>query len=98
MRKTSFNLQSWDVFFRNTDGGAPPGAAYQAPPGIRTAVSTVSPVSAAPQMGTGDMLSTKVIDDHLAVQAIIRSYQVHYGMFISNMKFVSTRKYRLHVL
>ena len=82
IQKTSFNLQSWDVFFRNTDQGAPPGAAYQAPPGIRTAVSTVSaPITAAPQFDTENMLSTKVIDDHLAVQAIIRSYQVQ-GMFV----------------
>ena len=82
----SLALQSWDVFFRNTDRGAAPGAAYQPPPGIRTEVSTVSvavsaPVATAAHFGTDTMLSTKVIDDHLAVQAIIRSYQV-WGAFV----------------
>ncbi|KAI0213587.1 2-oxoglutarate dehydrogenase, mitochondrial [Lamellibrachia satsuma] len=71
------SMKSWDVFFRNTDRGAAPGAAYQPPPGIRTEVSTMSvPIVAAAQFDTEKMLSTKVIDDHLAVQAIIRSYQV----------------------
>ena len=67
----SFNFQSWDVFFRNSTAGAPPGQAYVSPYSLS---QTGAPAVAPPTAGTG--LDLKVIDDHLAVQAIIRSYQV----------------------
>jgi len=66
--------QSWDVFFRNARDGAPPGAAYISPPAIRPfgAVATV-PATGAMTQAVPDI---KMVDDHLAVQAIIRAYQV----------------------
>ncbi len=73
-----FNFQSWDVFFRNSTAGAPPGQAYVSPYSLSQASA---PLVAPPTAGTG--LDLKVIDDHLAVQAIIRSYQVRkYWYFI----------------
>jgi len=75
--------QSWDVFFRNAQRGAAPGEAYQSPPPM-AAMMPVQPVAwpmmplpAAPAV-TSEQMSGKVIDDHLAVQAIIRSYQVSF--------------------
>eukprot|EP00058_Branchiostoma_floridae_P000502 XP_002585990.1 hypothetical protein BRAFLDRAFT_110244 [Branchiostoma floridae] len=72
--------KSWDVFFRNAQRGAAPGEAYQSPPPM-AAMMPVQPVAwpmmplpAAPAV-TSEQISGKVIDDHLAVQAIIRSYQ-----------------------
>jgi 2-oxoglutarate dehydrogenase E1 component len=81
--------KSWDAFFRNASRGAAPGQAYTAPP---TMVSTVaaphpapSPVPAAAVQPVSQPISdTKLIDDHLAVQAIIRSYQVR-GHFKANL-------------
>lgn len=75
-------LQSWDAFFRSTSAGAAPGQAYQAPPSLaEPGRNQVSLTSLVPHLGGGGMamggqVSEKVIDDHLAVQAIIRSYQV----------------------
>ncbi|XP_019619955.1 PREDICTED: 2-oxoglutarate dehydrogenase, mitochondrial-like isoform X1 [Branchiostoma belcheri] len=71
--------KSWDIFFRNAQRGAAPGQAYQSPPPM-PAMMPVQPV-AWPMMpvpvpaATPEQMSGKVIDDHLAVQAIIRSYQ-----------------------
>ncbi|XP_055079996.1 oxoglutarate (alpha-ketoglutarate) dehydrogenase a (lipoamide) isoform X1 [Periophthalmus magnuspinnatus] len=63
--------KSWDVFFRNANAGAPPGAAYQSPLGLSSAL--VSPlgsaVSAQPNV-------EKLVEDHLAVQSLIRAYQI----------------------
>lgn len=58
--------KSWDVFFRNATQGAVPGQAYQSP--LTSSLATFQPATQA--------LDAKLIDDHLAVQAIIRSYQV----------------------
>ena len=73
-------LQSWDSFFRSTTAGAAPGLAYQAPPSLAPSHNQV-PLGALLPLGGGGQLSQipineKIIDDHLAVQAIIRSYQV----------------------
>ncbi|PWA14836.1 hypothetical protein CCH79_00020202 [Gambusia affinis] len=62
-------LGSWDVFFRNANAGAPPGAAYQSPLGL-----------AGPQLSS--LVGTqpnaeKLVEDHLAVQTLIRAYQIH---------------------
>uniref|UniRef100_A0A8C9W9V3 2-oxoglutarate dehydrogenase complex component E1 n=1 Tax=Scleropages formosus TaxID=113540 RepID=A0A8C9W9V3_SCLFO len=65
--------KSWDIFFRNANAGAPPGAAYQSPlplggdlrgPGLGQAV-----VGSQPSV-------EKLVEDHLAVQTLIRAYQV----------------------
>lgn len=71
---------SWDSFFRSSSAGALPGQAYQSPPSLaEPARNQVSLSSLVPQLGgglaMGGQVSEKVIDDHLAVQAIIRSYQ-----------------------
>ncbi|XP_031841222.1 oxoglutarate dehydrogenase Nc73EF isoform X2 [Nomia melanderi] len=70
---------SWDAFFRNSTAGAAPGLAYQAPPSLAPSHNQI-PLGALLPLGGGSQLSQvpvneKVIDDHLAVQAIIRSYQ-----------------------
>ncbi|XP_046456292.1 2-oxoglutarate dehydrogenase, mitochondrial-like isoform X8 [Daphnia pulex] len=78
---------SWDSFFRNASAGAAPGQAYQAPPSLAVPGRHEIPITAlVPQMSmsgvsTGLPIDEKIIDDHLAVQAIIRSYQIrgHFG-------------------
>ncbi|XP_069692670.1 2-oxoglutarate dehydrogenase complex component E1 isoform X5 [Periplaneta americana] len=72
---------SWDSFFRNSSAGAAPGQAYQPPPSLAAPGRNQIPVtSLAPYLGgspaLGGQINEKVIDDHLAVQAIIRSYQI----------------------
>ncbi|XP_012168263.1 2-oxoglutarate dehydrogenase complex component E1 isoform X6 [Bombus affinis] len=71
---------SWDSFFRSSTAGAAPGLAYQAPPSLAPSHNQV-PLGALLPLGGGTQLSQipvneKIIDDHLAVQAIIRSYQI----------------------
>ncbi|KAK2497341.1 hypothetical protein MC885_007621 [Smutsia gigantea] len=66
--------KSWDIFFRNTNAGAPPGTAYQSPlplgPGFLSAAARVQPlVEAQPNVD-------KLVEDHLAVQSLIRAYQI----------------------
>ncbi|KAE9537192.1 hypothetical protein AGLY_006215 [Aphis glycines] len=80
---------SWDTFFKNCDAGAQPGAAYQAPPSLSPPGKNevlLSSILPAVQSTTaiGGVFSEKMIDDHLAVQAIIRSYQVR-GHFVSQI-------------
>lgn len=70
--------KSWDAYFRNSTAGASP--AYQAPPSLAPSYNQV-PLGALLPLGGGSQigqapLNEKIIDDHLAVQAIIRSYQV----------------------
>jgi hypothetical protein len=73
-------FQSWDAFFRNSSAGASPGQAYQSPPSLalpgrnETALANLAPFFGGPAIS--GQVDDKVIDDHLAVQAIIRSYQV----------------------
>ncbi|CAL9707921.1 unnamed protein product [Knipowitschia caucasica] len=62
--------KSWDVFFRNANAGAPPGAAYQSPLGLTPALSSLgSAMTAQPNV-------EKLVEDHLAVQSLIRAYQI----------------------
>ncbi|KAJ6658656.1 hypothetical protein lerEdw1_019816 [Lerista edwardsae] len=65
--------KSWDIFFRNANAGAAPGTAYQSPPPLSTSLSTLthaqSLVQAQPNVD-------KLVEDHLAVQSLIRAYQV----------------------
>lgn len=82
-------FQSWDSFFRSSSAGAQPGAAYQSPPSLaepgrnQVPFSSIVPYlgGAMPALG-GGQVSEKVIDDHLAVQAIIRSYQVCHSITV----------------
>lgn len=70
-------FQSWDAYFRNNS--------YQAPPSLALPLRNHVPLGNAslPSIGgggaalTGGRVDDKLIDDHLAVQAIIRSYQVN---------------------
>ncbi|XP_054265308.1 2-oxoglutarate dehydrogenase complex component E1 isoform X2 [Macrosteles quadrilineatus] len=72
---------SWDSFFRSSSAGAAPGQAYQSPPSLAEPARNTVPLSAlVPQFSggmaaSGGQINEKIIDDHLAVQAIIRSYQ-----------------------
>nr|XP_054773125.1 2-oxoglutarate dehydrogenase complex component E1-like [Lytechinus pictus] len=77
--------KSWDIFFRNAQNGAAPGTAYVAPPPISsmfpsmprpTVTSSHPAMSPAPSKAVSGQLDRKVIEDHLSVQTIIRSYQV----------------------
>lgn len=62
-------FQSWDAYFRNNT--------YCGPPNLAPQQYNTLPVSAyAGMAGVGAAPDSKTIDDHLAVQAIIRSYQV----------------------
>uniref|UniRef100_A0A069DY23 2-oxoglutarate dehydrogenase complex component E1 n=1 Tax=Panstrongylus megistus TaxID=65343 RepID=A0A069DY23_9HEMI len=69
---------SWDAYFRNTARGV--SQAYTSPPSLAPPPKHHVPITAiAPMLGGGlgaAPVSEKVIDDHLAVQAIIRSYQI----------------------
>uniref|UniRef100_A0A671YIR5 2-oxoglutarate dehydrogenase complex component E1 n=1 Tax=Sparus aurata TaxID=8175 RepID=A0A671YIR5_SPAAU len=72
---------SWDIFFRNANAGAPPGAAYQSPPPLNGTsqglASFQTLVGAQPNV-------EKLVEDHLAVQSLIRAYQVnHNGVFFT---------------
>ncbi|KAG8441019.1 hypothetical protein GDO86_006672 [Hymenochirus boettgeri] len=65
--------KSWDIFFRNANAGAAPGSAYQSPPPLGSSLSTLaqaqSLVQAQPNVD-------KLVEDHLAVQSLIRAYQI----------------------
>lgn len=63
--------QSWDIFFRNANAGVPLSAAYQSPP------PPVAVTSVRPQALVGSQANVeKLVKDHLAVQTLIRMYQV----------------------
>ncbi|MEQ2197845.1 hypothetical protein XENOCAPTIV_004074, partial [Xenoophorus captivus] len=66
-------LQSWDIFFRNANAGAPPGAAYQSPPPLSGPSDGMSSIQAL--VGARPNVE-KLVKDHLAVQSLIRAYQV----------------------
>ncbi|CAG0884138.1 unnamed protein product [Darwinula stevensoni] len=80
---------SWDTFFRGASAGASPGEAYMSPPsGLAplppntvSVASLLGPSLAHAQVHPHALTSVdeKLISDHLAVQAIIRSYQVSMG-------------------
>ncbi|XP_058473843.1 2-oxoglutarate dehydrogenase complex component E1-like [Solea solea] len=65
--------KSWDVFFRNVNAGVPPGGAYQSPPPLSGPSQGLTRVQH--QVGAGQNLE-KLVKDHLAVQSLIRAYQV----------------------
>lgn len=57
------------MFFRSAKNGAPPGSIYMAPPGVATGLT--------PFPAHAEVRDSQNVDDHLAVQAIIRAYQVN---------------------
>uniref|UniRef100_A0A8C1DFB7 2-oxoglutarate dehydrogenase complex component E1 n=1 Tax=Cyprinus carpio carpio TaxID=630221 RepID=A0A8C1DFB7_CYPCA len=65
--------KSWDIFFRNANAGAPPGTAYQSPPPM--GVSLAGLTQAQSLVGAQPNVE-KLVEDHLAVQSLIRAYQV----------------------
>uniref|UniRef100_A0AAZ3Q4S9 2-oxoglutarate dehydrogenase complex component E1 n=1 Tax=Oncorhynchus tshawytscha TaxID=74940 RepID=A0AAZ3Q4S9_ONCTS len=64
--------KSWDIIFRNANAGVSPGAAYQSPPPLGGAAlglaNAQAMVGAQPNM-------EKLVEDHLAVQSLVRAYQ-----------------------
>ncbi|XP_067857420.1 2-oxoglutarate dehydrogenase complex component E1 isoform X2 [Heptranchias perlo] len=65
--------KSWDVFFRNANAGAPPGTAYQSPPPLGASLASLSH---AQSMVVAQPNVDKLVEDHLAVQSLIRAYQI----------------------
>uniref|UniRef100_A0A8C1DCF0 2-oxoglutarate dehydrogenase complex component E1 n=1 Tax=Cyprinus carpio carpio TaxID=630221 RepID=A0A8C1DCF0_CYPCA len=65
--------KSWDIFFRNANAGAPPGTAYQSPPPM--GVSLAGLTQAQSLVGAQPNVE-KLVEDHLAVQSLIRAYQI----------------------
>uniref|UniRef100_A0A6I8NXX4 2-oxoglutarate dehydrogenase complex component E1 n=1 Tax=Ornithorhynchus anatinus TaxID=9258 RepID=A0A6I8NXX4_ORNAN len=68
------SIKSWDAFFRNASAGAPPGHAYQRP-------LSVSPEHRAKLIESHGLARSqaktdKLVEDHLAVQSLIRAYQI----------------------
>ncbi|KAJ8286387.1 hypothetical protein GJAV_G00038710 [Gymnothorax javanicus] len=59
--------KSWDGFFRNAHAGEPPGMAYQSPRPLDHSLTGLT--QALPKV-------EKLVEDHLAVQSLIRVYQV----------------------
>lgn len=74
------HFQSWDSYFRNSSASG--GSGYVAPPSLAPLpknhypASSMVPALAGAGHSLGGIVDEKLIDDHLAVQAIIRSYQV----------------------
>lgn len=76
--------KSWDAYFRQISQGAAPGTAYVRPPTLasRAAPAPVIQPQYIPQQQPSTQLTTtepvtdKLIEDHLSVQTIIRSYQI----------------------
>ncbi|KAM4597494.1 2-oxoglutarate dehydrogenase complex component E1-like [Polymixia lowei] len=66
--------KSWDVFFRNANAGAPPGSAYQSPLGLAAGGGVALP-QASSLVGAPANVE-KLVEDHLAVQSLIRAYQI----------------------
>lgn len=66
--------KSWDTFFRNASANAEPGLAHQRPPTLFPFSGSFPSASGSQSLSSVD--SHRDIDDHLSVQAIIRSYQV----------------------
>ncbi|XP_026875831.2 2-oxoglutarate dehydrogenase, mitochondrial isoform X1 [Electrophorus electricus] len=57
--------ESWDSFFRHANAGATLGTAYQSPSALGVSLSAL------PQPSV-----EKLVEDHLAVQTLIRAYQI----------------------
>lgn len=66
---------SWQVYFKNLDGGAPPSSAFTPPPTISPGVIPV-PTGGAPSLMPGTGVGTADVTDHLKVQLLVRAFQV----------------------
>ncbi|XP_036292155.1 2-oxoglutarate dehydrogenase, mitochondrial isoform X1 [Pipistrellus kuhlii] len=66
--------KSWDIFFRNTNAGAAPGTAYQSP--LALSMGALSAVARAQPLAGTQTNVDKLVEDHLAVQSLIRAYQI----------------------
>ncbi|KAG8551814.1 hypothetical protein GDO81_004283 [Engystomops pustulosus] len=66
--------KSWDTFFRNADPGASPGEAHQ----ITTAADMQNKALLIRSQGLAmaPAKAEKLVEDHLAVQSLIRAYQI----------------------
>nr|XP_023682163.1 2-oxoglutarate dehydrogenase, mitochondrial-like isoform X1 [Paramormyrops kingsleyae]XP_023682164.1 2-oxoglutarate dehydrogenase, mitochondrial-like isoform X1 [Paramormyrops kingsleyae]XP_023682165.1 2-oxoglutarate dehydrogenase, mitochondrial-like isoform X1 [Paramormyrops kingsleyae] len=60
--------KSWDVYFRNANSGAPPGTACH--------TSSLTGVARSQALVGAQPSTEKLVEDHLAVQSLIRAYQV----------------------
>ncbi|EDO63862.1 AGAP006366-PA [Anopheles gambiae str. PEST] len=69
---------SWDAYFRNNSYAAPPSLAPVPKNHVPAAqyLGSSLPAVAGAGAAVGGRIDDKLIDDHLAVQAIIRSYQI----------------------
>ncbi|GFS65743.1 2-oxoglutarate dehydrogenase, mitochondrial [Trichonephila inaurata madagascariensis] len=81
--------KSWDAFFRSTSDGAEPGDAYQSPPlapvqYVQVPVEHLQGTTALTSTAAPQYVEPRGIEDHLSVQAIIRSYQVR-GHLVSKL-------------
>uniref|UniRef100_A0A674EIA6 2-oxoglutarate dehydrogenase complex component E1 n=1 Tax=Salmo trutta TaxID=8032 RepID=A0A674EIA6_SALTR len=65
--------KSWDIFFRNANTGASPGAAYQSPPPLGGAALGLANAQV---MVRAQPNVEKLVEDHLAVQSLVRAYQI----------------------
>ncbi|XP_052786146.1 2-oxoglutarate dehydrogenase complex component E1-like isoform X2 [Mya arenaria] len=72
--------KSWDIYFRQVSQGAAPGTAYVRPPSLAatsmSAPSMTQPAMTSTQLTRKEPITDKIIEDHLSVQTIIRSYQL----------------------
>lgn len=66
--------KSWDTFFRNASANAEPGLAHHKSPMLFPLAGNLPAISSPKSIAHED--THRAIDDHLSVQAIIRSYQV----------------------
>jgi 2-oxoglutarate dehydrogenase E1 component len=82
-------FQSWDSYFRNNSYSAPPSLAPLQRNHVPASqyMGSSLPAVGGGAAGLGGRIDDKLIDDHLAVQAIIRSYQVNYNTFLQKVKF-----------
>ncbi|XP_065652438.1 2-oxoglutarate dehydrogenase complex component E1 isoform X2 [Hydra vulgaris] len=79
--------KSWDVFFRNAQKGALPGQAYQSPPeiyGHPVRYVTEVTMQQTPDNAPSYEQVQNLIQDHLAVYSLIRSYQIR-GHNLANL-------------
>ncbi|XP_074595074.1 oxoglutarate dehydrogenase Nc73EF isoform X2 [Brevipalpus obovatus] len=80
--------QSWQAFFKSATAGLEPGQAYQSPPTISsTSIRAGMPMAQTEKSDTEkttSVIESTNIEDHLSVQAIIRSYQIR-GHFFARL-------------
>ncbi|XP_016288226.1 2-oxoglutarate dehydrogenase-like, mitochondrial isoform X2 [Monodelphis domestica] len=69
--------KSWDTFFRTASVGAAPGHAQPGSPSPRAESHTDrAAIQEAPGHTKSQAMADKLVEDHLAVQSLIRAYQI----------------------